>query len=122
MKCYNHDVEAVGVCKHCQRGVCKECSTDMGHGLACKGMHEEDVEAINSLIDNNKKAFSSGPKATLFGPAFNVFMGILFMYYGYGKGVMSLPFLLGAGFLVLGVATYIYNTAYFKKVRTEYET
>lgn len=121
MKCHNHEMDAIGICKHCQRGLCKECSIDLGHGLACKGVHEADVEALNSLIDNNKRAYESGPKATLFGPIFNLFMGFLFMFYGFDRGMNSLPFLLGVGFIVFGVVTFAYNSAYFKRVRTKYD-
>ncbi|MBP7275989.1 MAG: hypothetical protein KBA51_07280, partial [Kiritimatiellae bacterium] len=35
MKCFNHeDRDAVGTCKSCGKGVCRECAVDMGKGLA----------------------------------------------------------------------------------------
>ena len=49
MNCFNHpNVPAVGICKACQKGLCKECAVDLGHGIACKGHHEE-VDMLNSF-------------------------------------------------------------------------
>ncbi|MCX4030519.1 hypothetical protein H0A36_26965 [Endozoicomonas sp. SM1973] len=122
MKCFNHEVDAVGICKHCQRALCKDCCQDLEFGLACKGIHETNVEMLNSLIENNKRAYESQPKATIFGPLFYVFMGLVFSYYGYQKGLDSLPFILGSGFIVFGVSLFIFNKSFLKKVTTEYDT
>ncbi len=62
MNCYYHpDRPAVGICKHCQRGLCAEDaalvpSTSLRPGddsLACKGRHEEQVRDINQLMQRN---------------------------------------------------------------------
>lgn len=121
MKCFNHDVEAIGLCKHCQRALCKDCCVDLGHGLACKGAHEEDVEIIESLIQNNKKAYESHPKATLFGPIFNLFMGAAFLFFGYQNGFDNFLTILGAGFVIYGVAIILYNKRFFASVKTDYK-
>lgn len=56
MNCYNHnDQPAVGICKHCNKGVCPECLADTGDGLSCKGHCFEEVTMINKLINHNKK-------------------------------------------------------------------
>jgi hypothetical protein len=35
MKCYyHHEVDAVGLCKSCSKGICPECAFDVGGGLA----------------------------------------------------------------------------------------
>ncbi len=122
MKCFNHDTnEAVGVCKHCSKGLCIDCCTDLGHGIACKNLHEKEVEQVNSLIENNKKAFASQPRATLIMPIFYLFMGIAFMFFGYKRGMSSLTFILGSGFTTCGLVMLIYNTKYTKKITTKYE-
>ncbi|HCU25594.1 MAG TPA: hypothetical protein DF383_11315 [Deltaproteobacteria bacterium] len=37
MHCFHHqDHEAIGICKACGKGLCQECTVDLGHGLACK--------------------------------------------------------------------------------------
>lgn len=54
MNCYYHPNQtAVGICKHCQRGVCIACATDVEGSLACKDRHEEQVLALDSLTARN---------------------------------------------------------------------
>lgn len=122
MRCFNHQTDAIGICKHCQRALCAECCTDLGDGLACKGVHEEEVKHLNSLIQNSKRAYASLPKASSFGPIFNIFIGLIFVYFGYQRGLDNFLFILGAGFVIFGLAALIYNAKYFKKVTTNYET
>lgn len=123
MKCFNHhELDAVGLCKHCQRALCEQCVTDLGHGLACKNRHEDDVEAINNLIENNKKTYEAQPKGSLIMPIFYVFMGLVFVYFAYkdGRGIGSMPFIMGAGFILFGIAIFAYNQLYLGKIRTKY--
>ncbi|MBG0847962.1 hypothetical protein H3222_22455 [Pseudomonas chengduensis] len=121
MQCFNHPTEAIGICKHCQRALCPDCCTDLNDGLACKGAHEAEVTHLNTLIQNTKKSYSSSPRASLFGPIFNIFIGISFLGFGIKNG--SEPFLmtLGAGFIIFGLAIIAYNTKYFKKITTNYD-
>lgn len=52
MKCFYHQhVDAVCLCKSCKRGLCSECATDVGNGLACAGQCEESVRQINALTN-----------------------------------------------------------------------
>lgn len=38
MKCYNHPTaDAVGVCKVCQKGICRECAIEHEIGIVCQG-------------------------------------------------------------------------------------
>ena len=54
MNCYYHpDQPAVGVCKHCQRGLCAEDAALVDDSLACKGRHEEQVRDISQLMQRN---------------------------------------------------------------------
>jgi len=54
MKCFNHpQSDAVGTCKHCQRGLCHECASEREGGLACRGRCETQVDAVNALIRRN---------------------------------------------------------------------
>lgn len=119
MKCYKHpEKDAVGQCKHCYKGICRECSTDLGYGLACKGDHEKDVEFLNALIENNKKVYAQSPKSALLGNLFYLLMGIVFIFFGYQKS----KFLLIFGIICVGfwIALVLYNSSYFKKIRTNY--
>ena len=51
MKCFYHpSVDAVGSCKRCSRGLCSDCAAEREGGLACRGKHEADVDAVSSLV------------------------------------------------------------------------
>jgi hypothetical protein len=57
MRCYNHrDRDAVGLCKSCGKGLCDECQTDLGQGLACKNRCEETVRGLIALVHHNVRA------------------------------------------------------------------
>ena len=57
MRCFHHeDREAVGTCKSCGKGLCRECAVDMGKGLACRGRCEQDVAGLIALIDANVRS------------------------------------------------------------------
>ena len=52
MKCFEHpEVDAVGICTACDRGLCAECATDMERGLACKDRCEHEVRRLLDLRD-----------------------------------------------------------------------
>ncbi len=54
MRCFYHaNLEAIGICKSCQRGLCRECAVEMDKGLACQGRCEEDVRRLIALIEQN---------------------------------------------------------------------
>ncbi len=64
MNCYNHpEYPAVGICKSCHKGLCKECAVDTGNGLACNTNCEEEVKAINELLTRGMKAYQKTGKA-----------------------------------------------------------
>ena len=54
MKCFYHaGADAVGTCKHCHRGVCRECAAERDGGIACRGRCEASVDQVNALIARN---------------------------------------------------------------------
>lgn len=117
MNCFYHqEVPAVGICKSCSKGLCAECASDLGHGIACKGKHEEKVEAVNMIIEKNTKVYGSASKNSIISPIFYLFMGFVFSGYGYFSkgGITDLPFVLGIGFLVFGIVIFIRNRELFK--------
>jgi hypothetical protein len=118
MNCYNHpDVSAIGTCKACSKGLCKDCVTDLDHGLACKNKHETEVENINMIISKNTRIYSSASQNTIIAPMFYLFMGLLFAGFGYTSkgGVTDLPFMLGIGFIIFGIVNFVRNRAIFGK-------
>jgi quinol-cytochrome oxidoreductase complex cytochrome b subunit len=55
MRCFYHEiVDAVAICKNCNRGVCHECAIEFANGVACKNRCEAEVEAVNQMIDRSK--------------------------------------------------------------------
>ncbi len=54
MKCFYHAAaDAVGSCKHCHRGVCRDCAAERDGGIACRGRCEGQVDQVNALIQRN---------------------------------------------------------------------
>jgi hypothetical protein len=54
MRCYYHrEREAVGLCRACGKGLCDDCQTDLGQGLACKDRCEENVRDLIALVEHN---------------------------------------------------------------------
>jgi len=121
VKCYNHqETDAIGQCKHCYKGLCTDCLADLGSGLACKNAHEEEVELLNSLIENNKKAYSQTTKSIFMSNFYLFLMGVLFVGFGYERS----KFLMYFGILCIGywVVLAVYNFINLKKFKTDYET
>lgn len=112
MLCFNHpEKEAVGICKACQRGLCSECATDLGHGLACKGKHEDQVNTLEMIISQSAKIYAVTPKTRNAAPLFYGFMGGVFAGFGLlnGNGVTDFLFIMGAGFIAFAIYIYVYN-------------
>ena len=66
MRCFYHEEkEAVGSCKSCGKGLCRECAVDLTKGLACRGHCEADAQAIIQLIDRNIQLSTNPTKAQL---------------------------------------------------------
>ncbi|MDQ7827210.1 MAG: tetratricopeptide repeat protein [Candidatus Eremiobacteraeota bacterium] len=64
MKCFFHEEkEAVGVCKSCQRGLCKECAVEVEKGIACKNQCEDDVKDINMISEYSLRMVKAGAVA-----------------------------------------------------------
>jgi hypothetical protein len=54
MQCFYHSgSDAVGTCKHCHRGLCRDCASEREGGLACKGRCEALVDQVSALIQRN---------------------------------------------------------------------
>ena len=55
MKCYYHqENDAVGTCKSCSKGLCRECAIDVGKGLACEGCKQDVMDLITTINRNVK--------------------------------------------------------------------
>jgi hypothetical protein len=116
MRCFNHpDVEAVGKCKACCRGFCRECATDLEHGLACKD-HVTEAESLNVLITRNTRITAINTKSKFVVPEFYAFLGLTFVGYGLvSSNPSSFPIVMGAGFLAFALFNFAANLKAFGK-------
>ncbi|MCK5492994.1 MAG: hypothetical protein KAJ14_07785 [Candidatus Omnitrophica bacterium] len=110
MNCFYHpDKVAIGICKCCNKGLCQKCAVDLGKGLACKNKHETQVSEIDMIIEKNSKIIKAAPKNSLIAPIFYLFMGIIFVIFGYMSrdGFLSMAFLMGIGFIGFSITIFI---------------
>ena len=109
MHCFNHqDIDAVGVCKHCGKGLCPSCLTDLGYGLACRDSHEQAVENINIFITRSSQL----RRVLLFVlTAFFAFMGLVFVVYGI-LGKSSFTTVMGLGQLACSAVFFVKRRAF----------
>jgi hypothetical protein len=108
MICYYHpDQPAVGLCKHCHRGLCLNCAADVEGSLACKDHHEAQVRALDELTTRN--LLQAGRVGSVYrrNAVFYSLVGVLFAGFGYYQlrfaGLQAL-FLLFIGLFLLYAA------------------
>ena len=91
MKCFYHDDrEAVGACKSCGKGLCRDCAVELKKGLACKGRCEADVQAVIDLVERSilvspatAPLLQSGNSARMGAVGFYLLLGVVFTVGGY---------------------------------------
>ncbi len=119
MNCFNHSgAPSVGICKTCSKGLCADCATDLGHGLACKGVHEADVSELHSIIQRSVESRRSNSKrGKYYAPAFYAFMGAVFAFDGWTRqtGAFNFGLVMGGGFLAYSLIVLSANLRVFRK-------
>lgn len=66
MKCFRHpEQDAVGTCKSCCKGICRDCTAEQPKGLACRNSCEEDVRALTQLLESSMRISPLGTKVWL---------------------------------------------------------
>lgn len=118
MVCYYHPSRpAVGLCKYCQRGLCTECAANAGDSLACNRLHEEQVRALEALMQKNilqsKRVGSDYLRNTIF---YGI-VGILFAAFGISQlkwlGLQAAVYLMiGLALLWAAAANYLESRKY----------
>jgi hypothetical protein len=99
MKCFNHkDVDAVGICKNCNRGLCHDCLIDIKYGIACKNGCADEVIAVEKLIQRNIN--TSSKKYNMVTPVFLMLIGVLFIYTGW-QDEKTRKFIIPSGLIML---------------------
>ena len=90
MKCFYHrDVDAVGSCRSCSKGLCSSCAVDVSDGLACLHRCEERVRALNNLTNRSlrlmpvsEQVYGRYPRAQFLAAAFAISAGCIFTMLG----------------------------------------
>jgi hypothetical protein len=56
MKCFYHpEVDAIGSCKNCGKGLCFQSCAEIEGGLACKYKCEEEVAGLMKMLTQSQK-------------------------------------------------------------------
>jgi len=122
---YHPDKPAIGLCKHCQRGLCPDCaalviSTPLNPSddvLACKDRHEGQVRALEEMAQLNilksKRTRSDYLRNTIF---YGV-VGLLFAVFGFSQiqwlGLQAVVYtFIGLALLWAALANYLESRKY----------
>jgi hypothetical protein len=118
MNCFYHPgISAVGICKSCGKGLCPDCATDLGQGLACRHRCEADVTALLDLTARNirnapayERIVRSSRGAQYAGAVFLLLMGSVFAalpidqyFTGQFQAFDLFPLVLGMLFFAFGI-------------------
>lgn len=115
MKCFYHqNRDAIGTCKSCNKGLCPECAVDLGKGLACHKLCEDDVKAVIGLIEQNIKLspkaarlMNAGRHARTGSAIFNLVMGAIFILWGMTEPArFTFLIILGVCFFAFGAFSF----------------
>ena len=113
MKCYYHaQSDAVAICKNCQRGLCHEDAVDVGNGIACKDRCEDQVRAVNALIDTNLSMSKRSKTTISFNALVYIVLGLLCIALGSRMSEFDnlstvYYFFLAGGFIFVAYGLYI---------------
>jgi len=103
MRCFVHNErDAVGICRACNKGLCRECAADLGHSIACKSSCEEKAELLESILRKGAATANAQMRNRFIVPGYLALTGFLFAALGVWSetGLISL---LGIGFLVFAL-------------------
>ena len=117
MKCYIHEnEEAVGVCKHCSKAVCRICAVaNELNFLVCSESCKQEALLYQEMMEKAKMAYGLKPGRLPATIIFLLVFGFLFIIIGCVTSIFSsswaygfIPVLFGIGFLFVG-GIYYYN-------------
>lgn len=108
MNCYYHpNHPAIGICKHCQRGLCTDCIIEVDDRLACKDRHEEQVRALGSLMASNLLQAARVGSVYRRNAIFYFLVGILFA----GFGLLQIRWIGWQGIFLLAIGIFLLYAA-----------
>jgi hypothetical protein len=112
MKCYNHlEVDAVGLCKSCGRGLCHDCVSEVGTSISCKNRCESDVAAINEMLQRGRTAYQKTSSTMFRSGFFILLLGAVFLIIGLLTSMSSGPnyflIVMGILFVAWGISHFV---------------
>lgn len=121
MRCFLHkDIEAVGTCRACNKGICHECLVDLGHSIACRGNCEEKALVLNSQIARSEVVLRTQKRNRFFGPALFICMGVaLTIFARDDDSLFNLGTVMGSGFVVFGIALAVLGHRYARDLDSD---
>ena len=118
MVCFYHpDRPALGICKHCGRGLCTECAAIVDDTLACENRHEEQVRGMNLITQRGILQARRVGAGYLRNAIFYGLVGVLFAGFGWMQyrflGLQAIFFMLiGLFLLYAAVANFLEGRKY----------
>jgi multisubunit Na+/H+ antiporter MnhB subunit len=118
MRCFVHrDVEAVGTCRGCSKGVCAECVVDLGHSISCRGACEAKAQALHTQSMQSGVLLRAQRRNRFLAPALFIVMGIAIVLFAGGGGA---PFnygtVMGGGFILFGIVLAVLQQRYAREL------
>src|SRR5690349_4892083 len=93
MRCFYHPtVEAVALCKSCQRGLCPDCVAEVGLSSSCRNRCESDVLSLNELLARARAAPKTVSGINRRSAIFLILCGVVFLLlcgYAFTIGFVS---------------------------------
>lgn len=118
MRCFVHqEVEAVGTCRACNKGLCPSCAVDLGHSISCKGACEIKANTINGQLAKNAVVLQTQRRNKLYAPLFFIAMGVVFGAFSQdGKSVWNMGTVMGGVFVIFGIVLAVLSHRYVKAI------
>ncbi|VAW74144.1 hypothetical protein MNBD_GAMMA12-1598 [hydrothermal vent metagenome] len=119
MKCFNHLTrDATGICKACGKGLCMECVSDLGYGIACKDKHEKEVNDLRELARHSVNAYKASPKSLLIIPLFFIIMGLVTLMFSFSLTVGTVEMLF---FIVISIVLITFGMVLWLRVKAAFK-
>ncbi len=114
MHCFYHsNIDSVGICKTCGKGLCHDCAEDLAKGIACKATCVEYTTKLIAMIDKNleltercSNIINQSKTSIIASSSLALASGLLFSIYGCLKiSPVSFISILGYTFILYGIFT-----------------
>jgi hypothetical protein len=120
MRCFVHpDVEAVGTCRCCNRGLCRGCAVAEPGFLACKGECEKQARLQAALTDANAQAFRVARRGAWIMPALFAMFAAIFLYFGLTRydSPVNVAVAMGVAMAIFAVAMFARQRRWLRAIK-----